>query len=236
MGASKKKQMRYFDKDWADQIFASVQGMNAGNGAAWLLPLSALAITGARPAALERGIEFSVVEEGREFFIQAAIPGVKLRSDRGQPSHIVRWDIKKIETHRRMELKVIVQALQKSESKKIVVRYDAEAISTRLRELSVRIWPRKKFHITAYCYRQLFCSAAKSAGAAREEIAMAMGHLSSASQGKYLRKMATRGSFRPIVKPWSAVSAALPVKPPRDSLARFKAASAKKSARKKISS
>lgn len=226
MGASKKKQMRYFDKNWADQIFSGAQAINAGIGAAWLLPLSALAITGARPAALERGIEFSVVEAEGQFFIQALIPGVKLRNDRGQPSHTIRWDLKKATTHRRKELREIARALLKSELKQIVVQYDAEAISTRLRELSMKIWPRKKFHITAYCYRQLFCSAAKSAGADRNEIAMAMGHISATSQGKYSRKAVTRSNSCPSTKPWATVASVLPIKPQRNSMARFKVTSA----------
>lgn len=234
MGASKKRQMRYFDDDWADQIWRGACEVNSGKGAAWALPLAAIAITGARPAALERGIEFSVVEINGRHFVQALIPGVKLRDDRGQPQHAMRWDLKKISTHRKQELRAIVQALLNSEAKKITVQYDAEAISTRLRELSQSIWPRKKYHITSYCFRQLFCAAAKSSGADRHELAMALGHLSADSQGKYSRKRPTKNGLAPGGKLWDEVSATKAIKPQRSQLSRFKKASAQRSAFKRF--
>jgi hypothetical protein len=228
MGASKKKQMRYFDKDWADQIWDAAREIGSGKGAAWLRPLAAIALTGARPAALEKGIEFSIVNCAGVYFIQAMIPGVKLRKDRGQPHHLMRWSLDKITTHRKHELKLIAETLLKAESNRILIQYDAEAISTRLRELSISIWPRKKHHITAYCYRQLFAGAAKSSGANRDEIALAMGHLSADSQGRYSRKSC--GGRKPDIhiKPWAEVGGPKPIKPQRSALSRFKNASRKK--------
>lgn len=232
MGASKKKQMRYFDKDWPDQIWNAAREIGSGKGAAWLRPLAAIALTGARPAALEKGIEFSIVNCEGVYFIQAMIPGVKLREDRGQPHHVMRWSLDKITTHRKHELKLIAETLLKAESNRILVQYDAEAISTRLRELSISIWPRKKHHITAYCYRQLFASVAKSSGANRDEIALAMGHLSADSQGRYSRKSCGGRQLDTCIKPWAEVMGSKTVKPQRSALSRFKATSRKAAGKK----
>ena len=61
-------------------------------------------------------------------------------------------------------------------------------------------------------------------------IAQAMGHLSAESQGKYARARRTKGKLPP--RPFFAVGAAKPVSVARAPMARFKAASALKRARK----
>ena len=85
MGASKKLQMRTFDDDWPDQIWRAVMEKNGGKGAAWRLAVAALAVTGARPAALEKGIQFSITKKDGRMVIEAGIQGVKMTATRGQP-------------------------------------------------------------------------------------------------------------------------------------------------------
>lgn len=222
MGASKRRQMGSFDADWADQIWSAVCAMNDGKGAAWKLAVATLAVTGCRPAALERGVEFAVVRSAGKVYIEAKIPGVKLSKERGQPEHYFRWSTEE-DTHRPAELRALTKKLVSIAEKRIIVKYDAEGISTRLREISRRLWPRRRYSVTGYCYRELLSSTAKAAGVAPEELAVAMGHRSAESQGAYARAGRSKTKVR---APWNSVRASLPIKTERAPMARFKAVTA----------
>lgn len=219
MGASKRKQMSSFDDDWPDQIWAAVEEMNGGIGAAWRLPVAALAVTGCRPAALEKGVVFALIKDHGKVLIEATIAGVKLTENRGQPEYRLRW-ASDDETHRPKELGAILAALMDAPGGSLTVRYDAEAISTRLREVSSSLWPRRRYRITGYCYRELLSSTAKAAGADRHELALAMGHRSTESANAYARAGRIK---RGCKKPWGSVSGSVPVKANRSPMARFKA-------------
>lgn len=225
MGANKKKQMKHFAPGWEDELWRSVCAMNSGNGAAWQLALAAIAITGCRPASLEHGIEFKIVRENMSMYMEALIRGVKVTADRGQTEYRFRWH--GAHTHRQEEFGTIARAVAAAPNQRLTIQYDAEAISTRLREVSGKLWPRRKYRITAYCYRQLFSSAAKAANATAAELAVALGHRSTESQGRYAR--ANKAS-RTGKKPWTKVEGAQPVRAHRSPMARFKAASARKKA------
>ena len=227
MGASKRSQMSSFSDDWPDQIWAAVSGINRGKGAAWKLAVAVLAVTGCRPSALERGVIFSLVRDGSKSFIEATIPGVKLTLNRGQPEHRIRWSTES-DTHRPSELLALATAVMAAPSRTLAVTYDAEAISTRLREVSRSLWPRRKNQITAYCYRHLLSSTAKAAGVDPAELAAAMGHRSTESQGAYARAKRTKTGAR---KPWAAVGASIPVRQDRGFVARFKASASLKKTR-----
>ena len=220
MGASKRQQMASFDDDWPDKIWASIGAVNEGRGAGWLLAAATLAVTGCRPAALERGVTFALVkDQGGGTYIEATVPGVKLTANRGQEEHSFRWATSD-ETHRPDELLALTKAMMSAPGRRLVVRYDAEAISTRLREVSRSIWPRRKHLVTGYCYRELLSSTAKAAGVPPAELAVAMGHRSAESQGAYAHAgRAGRGGK----KPWGAVSGSESVKVERAPMARFKA-------------
>lgn len=231
MGASKKKQMKYFVPDWADQIFHKASNMNEGAGAAWLLPLAALAVTGGRPAALEVGIEFSILRHEGITYLKAKIPGVKLKENSGQPWYSIIWKADAMqETHRPREMLRILAALKDAPDFKLTIRYDAEAISTRLRTMSRTIWPRKKYQISAYCYREAFAKAAKVAGIGKTELALAMGHLSESSQRQYDGRRKSSTSGKQPRRPFHTAIAAKPVKKERPQMARFKMMTAKKKA------
>jgi hypothetical protein len=219
MGASKRRQMASFDEDWPDQIWSAAGAINGGRGARWKLALAAIAVTGCRPAALERGLTFSLLHEGQKAFIEVHIPGVKLTNDRGQPDHRIRWSTED-DTHRPEELLALAKATMATPNHKFSVSYDAEAISTRLRELSRSLWPRRKRHITAYCYRELLSSTAKAAEVDPIELAAALGHRSTESQDAYSRARRHKGQRK---KPWTSVSASISIKKDRGFTARFKA-------------
>lgn len=231
MGASKRRQMSSFDADWADQVWNAVNAVD-GRGAAWRLPVAALAVTGARPVALERGIEFALVTEQGKRYIEATIPGAKITASRGQPEHKIRWATSD-DTHRPNELALLADAMMKAPARKLKIQYDAEAISTRLRETSRKLWPRRRYHVTAYCYRELIASVAKGAGVDPAELAAAMGHRSAESQGAYAR--ASKNTKTGSRRPFASASGALKVRLDRAPMARFKATSMAKKTKVKAS-
>lgn len=232
-----KAKMKLLDPDWADQIWEAATRKNQGNGPAWLLPLAALAITGCRPVSLERGIEFSVKQEKGQIYIEATVPGAKLLLNadgtpkRGQKEVVIRWHMRpgaERDTHRPRELEALSKALFHAPGRSLTVRYDGEAISTRLRELSRELWPRRRHHVSGVCYRELFSAESKAAGVKEEDIAAAMGHLSTESQGRYAsaNRRRRKGAAKPPRSTFTKVSVSASVRTDRGPMARFKRASA----------
>lgn len=236
--ATFKSKMRHLEDDWADRIWEAAKTRNDGKGAAWLLPLAALALTGVRPASLERGITFRVVHVDGVHYVEAESKGAKLLRNedgtprRGQDTVKLRWRMTPPHhdvPHRPEEFKAIVRALKDAKGHTLTLAYDAEAISTRLRELSRELWPRKTHHVSAVCYRELFSSTAKAAGVSPAELAAAMGHLSTESQGRYASRPRRRGgAVKPAGRPFGRAVASAPVRTDRSPMARFKRASAMK--------
>lgn len=231
--ATFKSKMKHLPDDWADQIWAAAKARNDGAGAKWLLALAALAVTGARPASLERGITFAArMDPKRGPIIEATILGAKLLENadgtprRGQREVKVAWQLgRNVETptHRPKEFEAIAGALAHAPGRTLTISYDAEAISTRLRELSRELWPRKQHHVSGVCYRELVSETNKAAGVAPAEIAAAMSHLSTESQGRYAGPPRRRkGAVKPVRRTFSSVVASTPVRADRSPMARFK--------------
>lgn len=233
-----KAKMKYLEPDWADHIWAAAAKRNRGTGASWLLPLAALAITGARPASLERGIEFAVRRDDRgRICIDATVQGAKLLKyadgtpKRGQREIRLTWYVEHSAdrpTHRSQEFEMIARALLDAPGHRLTVQYDAEAISTRLRELSRELWPRRQHHVSAVCYRELFSAEGKAAGMDASELAAAMSHLSTESQGRYACARRHRGQVKPAKRIFSTVAASARVRIDRSPMNRLKRSSAMK--------
>lgn len=236
--ATFKSKMRHLEPDWPDQIWSAALAHRDGKGAGWLLPLAALAVTGVRPASLEKGIVFKAVEVDGVVQLQAIIKGAKILKDkdgnakRGQDEVVMSWRLlpgPAEKSHRAAELEYIKRAVKERRDTgyEITIRYDADAISTRLRELSRALWPRKRTHVSGVCYRELFASTAKAAGVPAAELAAAMGHLSAESQGKYASRPRRRGgAVKPVGRPFGKATASSTVRTDRAPMARFKRSSA----------
>lgn len=238
--ATFKSKMKHLEEDWPDKIWEKAQARNDGKGATWMLPLAALALTGVRPASLEKGIVFEVKNENGIVYLFATYQGAKILKNadgtakRGQDKVELKWRLSppKDSTHRPKELAEIIKNLVNA-PRKIIVSYDAEAISTRLRELSKEIWPRKNYHVSGVCYRELFASKNKEAGVDAEQLAMAMGHISAEAQGKYARKpRRASDAVAPPKQTFGSVKATTKVAMKRAPMARFKAAASLKKAMK----
>lgn len=232
--ATFKSKMKSLAPGWADEIWQKATEMNGGKGADWRLGLAALAITGARPVSLQRGIEFrlSTDQQGRQF-VKAFIPGAKIIRDketeeikRGQEEIMLAWQVDPgcDAPPRAGEFNAIREALE-ANGGTLKVKYNADSIATSVRTLSKQIWPRRKTHVSPICYRELFSSNAKAAGIPPELIAGAMGHLSSESQGRYAsRPRKSTGAVAPSkVSMFHTVKTTQTIKTHRSPMARFKA-------------
>jgi len=231
-----KAKMRHLELDWPDRIWAAAKARNHGTGASWLLPVAALAVTGARPASLEQGIRFAAKRDERgRICVEATVPGAKLltheggKPKRGQKEVRIVWyidpDVDR-PTHRPAEFDAIARALMLAPNRELTIKYDAEAISTRLRELSRELWPRKRHQVSGICYRELFSAESKAAGIEPAALAAAMAHLSTESQGRYASASKRKGRMQPARRTFSAVLAASPVRIDRSPMTRFKRANA----------
>ena len=225
MGASKKAQMGHLADDWADQVLQAAVAMNGGKGAAWLPALCICALTGCRPAALELGIRLISGEAKGMKLVQITVQGTKHNKEGTRGQEKTTLFLESGVSHRPKELAILEQLMAENGGK-LTVQYDAEAISTRLRETSKKLWPRRKYHITAYCYRELFASACKESGMKREDIALSMGHQSIESQGAYARVGRGKrggGGVSPVKKAVGTVAVRAP-KVARNTMTGFKIA------------
>lgn len=269
--ASFKSKMPKLAKDWPDRIWHEIMTGNK-NGPhpsspkykEWIiadkppkpmsimLPVAALALTGARPISLERGIVFQTTTIDGILYLEAVVQGAKIIKDdksgemlRGQEEIRIRWRMSHPAqpSHRRKEMQAIAIAMHKLKEEtgqeKLTISYGAEAISTALRLVSKKIWPRRKSHVSGVCYRELFSETAKAAGVDREQIAAAMGHLSTRSQQKYKRKSRAKGGREPekVDTPFSHAIASTTIKiaaDPNIQLVEFKESVKSKLAAKKL--
>ncbi len=240
--ATFKSKMKHLDPDWADRIWAASGEMNGGKGAAWRLAAAALAVTGARPASLERGIKFDLVVDGGVKYVRATVPGAKLLKNpdgtprRGQDKVQLMWRVTKprefpFREKEFMELCFALEAKHKdagSLAAVLEVSYDKDALASNIRQLSKTIWPRRTKHVSPICYREMFAAQGKATGLDPAKLAAAMGHVSTESQGRY---HAYRGKARssrgrkPVV---SLVCVPTGVKTERTPMARFRAAASLK--------
>lgn len=250
--ATFKSKMKFLDDQWADKIWEGCSALNEGAGGQWRLPLAVLAITGARPASLERGVSISAFKgEDGFLYLQAVIPGAKILKNpdgsprRGQDMIRMAWRLTgpnpdippRSQEFMAIRDAYIKHADQANEMTPMVISYGADAIASSVRMLSKSLWPRRKYHVSPICYRELFSSNAKAAGIPPDELAQAMGHLSAESQGKYASRPRKSGGSVSPKKLFSAVSATSKVKTERAPMARFKAAtSLKKRLESKVSS
>lgn len=230
--ATFKSKMKYLDKDWADRIWSEACRINDGKGAGWKAAAAVLAITGARPASLARGIILKYVKDLQgNLFIEATIPGAKIikkpdgTAHRGQDEVKMNWRISgDAETPpRSKEFRFLAKLMAENPKEPLVLTYGTDAISSAIKDASQRLWPRRKHHVTAICYREMFSTNAKDAGVDPAQLAMAMGHLSSESQGKYGSRNRKAGGGVQPKKLFSAVSATTKVKTHRSPMARLKA-------------
>lgn len=170
---SKRYGLSKLDADWREKIFNSIQSER------FKLAVSVLSATGCRPIELERGVIIRT-NEGR---LSIGISGAKVDKEagRGQPLRLLIVDSKTLWGS------FLIQYAKTQVNNTAIIKYDAGAVSQRLREKSRAIWPRRSTLVSAYTYRHYVGKAMKESGESIEKIASALGHATDFSQTAYGR-------------------------------------------------
>ncbi|MHB8370905.1 MAG: site-specific integrase [Leptospirales bacterium] len=159
---SKRRTLRYFQKNWEEKVFEAA-------GPIWQPAIAALAIAGCRPGELEKGV--CVTKDMDKVTLRIA--GLKTNSGHGQPQRTI--------TVYRTDLTAkYIDALPEGE-----VKVKSGSLRTTLNRISHRLWPKKKEKISAYSFRHRTASNAKAAGVDPVEIAAILGHSVTKTQSMY---------------------------------------------------
>ena len=176
--ATKSKQSKRYSlsklaPNWREFIFASIKSTRLK------LALAVISATGCRPSEIEKGVAVRLRDEVLSVGIQGA--KVDTNTGRGQPLRLLEID------NDTPWGAFLLEQVTQTEAKGIVVKYDAEGLSQRLREKSKELWPRRKTLVSGYCYRHFVGKSLKESGVNPQMIASALGHASDYSQHVYGR-------------------------------------------------
>lgn len=190
--------------------------------------LAILYATGCRPDELHTGVKINYDKQKNE--IRFKIIGSKLNRRMKRGIGIREFSVK-INNDNERFFKGIIDLI----NERPVDSFDhnfkiesAKAFSGYITKISKKLWPRKKYHVSAYSFRHAKATELKNSDYDKEKIAQIMGHASVRSQQSYGRKnKKSKGGFNDIediktnVKPRGA-----------DRLLRFKIASKNQAAAK----
>lgn len=223
MGNAKRAMTGRLPSNWRQQVWAAIPAFNLALRSA----VAVLELTGCRPCELEKGVTITLENDPELGTVLVfRILGGKVGKipdcngdlhDRGQPERHLAVPLASEVAHYIAERIVPLGEL--------VIRYHRKSISNRVSEISRQLFPRRREHLSAYCYRHAFGTALKDTVADGKVRAAALGHLSDYSQGKYGRPSRNgKGTQQP---PILDAFGSRPVKhsPKTDRLLRFKIAS-----------
>jgi integrase len=170
---SKRYTLNKLAPNWRETMFQSIKSERLK------LAVAVLSATGCRPSELEMGVAVRL----RDGVLSIGIQGSKVdqQTGRGQPLRLLEIDsITPWGSY-------LMQWVSNAEGGAIVVQYDAEGVSQRLREKSRELWPRRKSLVSAYSYRHFIGKSMKESGEIPDKIAATLGHASDFSQHVYGR-------------------------------------------------
>ena len=231
MGRAKRILTSRLPSDWRDQIWQSISVTNIALRSA----VAILELTGCRPCELAKGVSVELNDENPEWgeVLLFTIAGAKVGKitdrngnlhDRGQPERNI---VVPITSSPAIHLANLI-----TEFGRQVIRYHRKSISNRISEISHRLYPRRREHVSAYCYRHSFCTDIKDTVPEANTRAAALGHLTDYSQGRYGRpsKGGKGGKKPPILE--AIASRQVKHSKKSDRLLRFKIASKNNVAKK----
>lgn len=198
---SKRKALSGLPKDWREQL------CERGKNGKYKLALLVSALTGCRPAEIQNGIRVWKENDGTSTSnrIVFEIHGVKVKSQQGQPSRIVRYDTQ--ENHPLLQAVLATPLFTQNSSAQISVE-SAGNFSVEVRRLAKSIWPKHKYSVTAYCFRHQWASDLKLHGDG-DAVSRGLGHASAKTRRYYgTANQAGSHGLRP-----SEVEAERPIRP-----------------------
>jgi len=134
------------------------------------------AVTGCRPAEIHRGVEIWVDGD----ILVTRILGAKLKENAGLPWRELEWDLK--DAHEIVQR--LAQLVDAGDGRMTVGLADPKRYSSAVRTAGRRAWPKRSESVTPYCFRHASASAGKST-MSREDVAVQMGHQSTATASTY---------------------------------------------------
>lgn len=173
------------DPDWRMKIYARLPEQDK-------LPFLAAAATGARPGELHHGIQFVSQEslkgplaEKLAGKLALRVMGGKVRDNAGQP-----WRDVVIGTEPGSLGAELKEAwLRAGQPAKVRCAGTKEAFSLAVAYAAAKVWPKHatgtKAAVSAYSLRHAFAADGRAQGLSAEQLAEAMGHISTRSQGQY---------------------------------------------------
>jgi integrase len=158
----KKSSLRKLPDNWRELMAAESTGK-------FRLPMMVALITGCRPAELEKGVRLKIYKGS----LYVRIIGAKVKVNAGQEYRQFKLADHPITT----ELMQIISSYSQSE---IMVQVDkGNSVSTHMRNVASKIWPKRKESITAYTARHAMaadCKAAIDKGADENLVSQVLGH------------------------------------------------------------
>ncbi len=202
MGKNKRRLTARLPSNWRQLVWDSLPPSRRLRSAVAVLQLS-----GCRPEELQKGVivRFEPAVEGYPIGLELTILGAKvgrirdskgIEHDRGQERRSI---LVSLDSPAAQHLLDEFDVAMKSGAEYLHVSYHRKSLSNRLSEVSRIVFPRRREHISAYCYRHQITSDHKAAGVARETIAAMLGQLSDYSQGSYGRPRNGRSATQPLV-------------------------------------
>ena len=160
---SKKSSLSHLPNDWRELMAAKSTGKNR-------VPMMVAMLTGCRPAELESGVEIESVKDS----LYVKIIGVKVKENAGQ-------EYRRFKLAKHL-LTMELLAIMKSDNATLLkVKVEkGNSVTTHMRSVAKKIWPRRKRSVTVYTARHAMaadCKAAIGLGADPDLVSQVLGHI-----------------------------------------------------------
>lgn len=160
----KKSSLLRLPANWREQMVATSRGQ-------FRIPMLVALMTGCRPAELEKGI----LIEQRDRGVYVTIQGAKVTAKSGQEFRRFR-----LADHPLAD--TLMEIVNRSENplRMIVEVPHGNSVSTHMRAIGQKLWPRRKETVTVYTARHAMaaeCKAAIAAGADPDLVSQILGHI-----------------------------------------------------------
>lgn len=193
-----KRDISKLSKDYRDKIleYAVSKDMKCKNA------IAVLYSTGCRPDELVKGVRVSISNDLKN--LEFTIMGSKLNAEQRRGIRLRKISVSIHDENNKIKSNILplLNDLQKNdfETMKVSVT-SANSFSGYISKISKRIYPRKKYHASAYSFRHSFATDLKNSGTDPVVVAKSMGHASTRSQQSYGRKRrGSSGDVSPVLE------------------------------------
>lgn len=198
---SKRLALKGLPSDWRERI------CNFNLESKYRLPMLVAALTGCRPAELEKGVCVRLKKPAhiKGFIVEFEVSGAKVSDQKGQEIRRITYAP---DTKNKL-LSDFLSAIDLFENKEFqIIVKNAANFSKEITRIAKLIWPAHKEDLSAYCFRHQFSSDLKKHYSG-DDVSLALGHASSKTRKIYGSASQSRGA-----PPLLSVSASREVKVP----------------------